>query len=152
MACSGSIPFCFFFFTTVGDGNCAYCFAIRRPARASGMLGPEGSTGAFSPFRLRFLFVFFFFTTVGDGNCAYCFAIRRPARASGMLGPEGSTGAFSPFGFDSHHFLYFKRLLHSNSLFFLVKVMGIEPMSESISTAASPSAAYVFLFCFWQRP
>ena len=24
--------------------------AIRRPARASGMLGPEGSTGAFSPF------------------------------------------------------------------------------------------------------
>ena len=79
-------------------------------------------------------------------------AIRRPARASGMLGPEGSTGAFSPFGFDSHHFCGIKKAVAVATAFLLVKVMGIEPMSESISTAASPSAAYVFLFCFWQRP
>ena len=32
--------------------------AIRRPARASGMLGPEGSTGAFSPFGLDFHHLF----------------------------------------------------------------------------------------------
>ena len=33
--------------------------AIRRPARASGMLGPEGSTGAFSPFGFDFHHLFY---------------------------------------------------------------------------------------------
>ena len=38
------------------------------------------------------------------------------------------------------------------SLFLLVKVMGIEPMSESISTRASPSAADDLKFRFPHRP
>ena len=76
--------------------------AIRRPARALGMLGPEGSTGAFSPFGFdSFLPYFLYYDLRVMGIARIAGAIRRPAHASGMLGPEGSTGAFSPFGFDS---------------------------------------------------
>ena len=49
-------------------------------------------------------------------------------------------------------FVYSLSCCNCNSFPYLVKVMGIEPMSESISTAASPSAAYDFLFRFRQRP
>ena len=39
--------------------------AIRRPARASGMLGPEGSTGASNPFGFDSFFPYFYITTLG---------------------------------------------------------------------------------------
>ena len=52
-------------------------------------------------------------------------------------------------GFDSLCLCIKKNL---TVLFLLVKVMGIEPMSESISTRASPSAADDLKFRFPHRP
>jgi len=44
-----------------------------------------------------------------------------------------------------------KRSINS-SFMFMVEVTGIEPVSESIFTGFSPSAAFVLLFRFLQRP
>ena len=45
-----------------------------------------------------------------------------------------------------------KRISEGSVFYFMVEAMGIEPMSESIFTGVSPSAAFVLKFRLKHRP
>ena len=57
-----------------------------------------------------------------------------------------------PYGFNSHLSRYEIKKRPMASFYFMVEMMGIEPMSESASSGVSPSAAIVLKFRFAGRP